>query len=72
MPSIKLSTKNQIVLPKEAREAMGVKGGDELVVVIKGGITLLLPKPKSYTTALAGKGRGLYPSNYLAKERRAW
>jgi AbrB family looped-hinge helix DNA binding protein len=72
MPSIKLSTKNQIVLPKEAREAMGVKGGDELVVVVKGGITLLWPKPKSYTKALAGKGRGLYPSEYLAQERRAW
>ncbi|MDD5558926.1 AbrB/MazE/SpoVT family DNA-binding domain-containing protein [Candidatus Methylomirabilis sp.] len=72
MPSIKLSTKNQIVLPKEAREAMGVKGGDELVVVVKGGITLLWPKPKSYAKALAGKGRGLYASEYLAKERRAW
>lgn len=72
MPSIKLSTKNQIVLPKEARKAMGVKGGDELLVVIKGGITLLLPTPKSYTKALARKGRGLYPSDYLAKERRAW
>lgn len=72
MPSIKLSTKNQIVLPKEAREAMGVKGGDELLVVVKGGITLLWPKPKSYTKALAGKGRGLYSSDYLAKERRAW
>ncbi|PTL35347.1 hypothetical protein CLG94_10250 [Candidatus Methylomirabilis limnetica] len=72
MPFIKLSTKNQIVLPKEAREAMGVKGGDELVVVVKGGITILLPTPKSYTKALAGKGRGLYSSDYLSKERRAW
>jgi len=72
MISIKLSSKNQIVLPKEAREAMRVKGGDEIVVVVKGGITLLLPKPKSYTKALTGKGRGLYPSDYLTKERHAW
>ena len=26
----KLSCKNQIVIPKEARQAMGVKSGDEL------------------------------------------
>ena len=31
----KLSSKNQIVIPKEARQAMGVKGGDELLVVVK-------------------------------------
>jgi len=30
----KLSSKNQIVIPKEARRAMGVKGGDELLVVV--------------------------------------
>lgn len=32
----RLSSKNQIVIPKEAREAMHVKGGDELLVVVKG------------------------------------
>ncbi|MGZ9133434.1 MAG: AbrB/MazE/SpoVT family DNA-binding domain-containing protein, partial [Nitrospira sp.] len=31
----KLSSKNQIVIPKEVRQAMGVKGGDELLVVVK-------------------------------------
>ena len=36
MPAVKLSSKNQMVLPKEAREAMHVKGGDELLVVVKG------------------------------------
>lgn len=72
MTSIKLSSKNQIVLPKVARQAMRVKGGDEIIVVVKGGITLLLPKPKSYIKALAGKGSGLYPPDYLTKERRAW
>ena len=31
----KLSSKNQIGIPKEARQAMSVKGGDELLVVVK-------------------------------------
>ena len=68
----KLSSKNQIVLPKEAREAMKVKGGDELLVVVKGNVTLLMPKPRRYAQALSGKGKGLYPPNYLKKERHSW
>jgi len=72
MPYVKLSSKNQIVLPKEAREAMQVKGGDELLVVVKGQTTLILPKPQNYSSALYGKGKGVYPKNYLKKERRSW
>jgi AbrB family looped-hinge helix DNA binding protein len=44
----KLSSKNQIVIPKEARQAMGVKGGDELLVVVKNDLTLVVRKPKRY------------------------
>lgn len=72
MACLKLSSKNQIVLPKEAREAMRVKGGDELLVVVKGNITVLMPKPESYTEALSGKGRDIYPADYLKKERGSW
>lgn len=68
----KLSSKNQIVLPKEAREAMKVKGGDELLVVVKGSVTLVMPKPKKYLQELAGKGKGIYPAHYLKNERRSW
>jgi len=72
MPTLKLSSKNQIVLPKEARDAMKVKGGDEILVVVKGNVTLLMPKPKNYAEALSGKGKKIYPRNYLKKERLAW
>lgn len=72
MTYLKLSSKNQIVLPKEARDAMKVKGGDELLIVVKGTVTLLLPKPKKYAQALSGKGKGIYPANYLKKERHSW
>ena len=72
MRAIKLSSKNQIVLPKEAREAMHVKGGDELLVVVKGETTLVFPKPKNYVSALRGKGKGIYPKDYQKKERRSW
>lgn len=72
MKAVKLSSKNQLVLPKEAREAMQVKGGDELIVVVKGHTTLILPKPARYCRALSGKGKGLYSDGYLEKERRSW
>lgn len=68
----KLSSKNQIVIPKEAREAMKVKGGDELLVVVKGDITIIMSKPKNYTKALYGIAKGVYPPGYLKRERRSW
>jgi AbrB family looped-hinge helix DNA binding protein len=54
----KLSSKNQIVLPKEARQAMGVKGGDELLVVVKKDLTIVMPKPRSYARILRGLAKG--------------
>jgi AbrB family looped-hinge helix DNA binding protein len=53
----KLSSKNQIAIPKEARQAMGVKGGDELPVVVKDDLTLVMPKQKRYARTLQGSRR---------------
>lgn len=72
MQTVKMSSKNQIVLPKEAREAMRLKGHDELLVVVKGNIAVIMPKPETYRSALAGAGTGVYPKKYLQKERKSW
>ena len=68
----KLSSKNQIVIPEEARQAMGVKGGDELLVVVKDDLTIIMPKPKQYVCALQGLAKGAYSSGYLKRERQSW
>jgi AbrB family looped-hinge helix DNA binding protein len=68
MQTVRLSSKNQIVLPKEVREAMGLKGRDELVIVVKGGITIIMPKPKDYRSALAGAGSKLYTKTHPLKK----
>jgi len=68
----KLSSKNQIVIPRKAREALGVKPGDELLVVALGNRVIVLEKPKSPHEAIAGLARGVYPKRYLEKERRSW
>jgi len=33
--SVKMSSKNQIVVPKEAREALGLRSGDRLVASVR-------------------------------------
>jgi len=70
--TIRLSSKNQFVLPREAREAMHLTGRDELLVVVKGSITMIMPKPKNYLEALLGAGKRVYPKIHLKKERGAW
>lgn len=72
MPEAKISSKNQIVVPKEARERLGVKSGDTLLVILKGNAVYLYPKPKNYRKALRGLGKGLYGPDYLKKERESW
>ncbi len=72
MPVVKLSSKNQIVLPKEAREAMHLKAKDELLVIVKDDITIIMPKPKSYRHLLSGLGKGVYGKKHLEKERSSW
>lgn len=72
MQTVKLSSKNQIVLPKEAREAMRLKGRDDLLVIVKGDVTVIMPKPKKYSVALSGSAKDVYRKDYLKKERKSW
>lgn len=72
MAEATLSSKNQIVIPREAREALDLKPGDKLLVTVVDGKVLVLEKPKSHRAALAGIARGLYPKDYLKKERDSW
>jgi AbrB family looped-hinge helix DNA binding protein len=67
-----LSSKNQIVIPREAREALGVRPGDKVVVVVRGKRVIVLQKPKSHRAAIRGVARGLYSRSYLQKERQSW
>ena len=72
MPEATLSAKNQIVIPREAREALGLKPGDKLLVVVRGDRVIVLQKPKAHHSAIRGLTSRAYPEQYLAKERRSW
>lgn len=43
MARTKVSPKFQVVIPKEARESAGLKVGQELQVITKGGVITLVP-----------------------------
>ena len=67
-----LSSKNQIVIPREARRCLGVKPGDKLLIVPRGNTVIVLVKPENYGEALLGLGKGLYSEDYLETERNSW
>lgn len=72
MTEATLSARNQIVIPREAREALGLKPGDKILVVVRGGKVLALQKPKSHRVAIRGLARGIYAEGHIQKERRSW
>jgi AbrB family looped-hinge helix DNA binding protein len=72
MTEATLSAKNQIVIPREAREALKLKPGEKLLVVVRGDRVIVLQRPKSYHDAIRGLGRGVFSRDYLQKERRSW
>ena len=71
MAEATLSSKNQIVVPREAREALGVKSGDRILVVVRNSTVILLPKPRDHASSIRGIAKP-YPRGYLEKERESW
>jgi len=72
MKEATLSAKNQIVIPKEAREALQVKPGDKLLVVGRRQRVIILQKPRKFHEAIRGLARRPFPENHVLKERDSW
>jgi AbrB family looped-hinge helix DNA binding protein len=72
MAEATLSSKNQIVVPREAREALGVSSGDRILIVVRNSTVILLPKPANHAAAIRGIAQGTYPRGYIQKERESW
>lgn len=74
---VKLSARNQMVLPKAAREALGVAPGSRVVVVVEEQSVRLLPEPENWTEYIYGLGADVWESlgggeHFLEEERAAW
>jgi AbrB family looped-hinge helix DNA binding protein len=72
MAQATISSKNQIVIPREAREALGLSAGDKVLVVVRGKRVLVLQKPRSHAAAIRGLNGEPYPPQHLQKERQSW
>ncbi len=73
---VRVSRKHQVVVPREAREALGVGAGDELVVEVEKGKVLVKARPRSYAKHMLGLHKsvwkGVKVEDYLRREREAW
>lgn len=72
--TIKLSSKYQIVIPQEAREALSLSAGDELLVLSKPDRVVIIPKPTKFAKRMAGLHREIWhgAEAYLQDERKDW
>jgi AbrB family looped-hinge helix DNA binding protein len=74
---VRVSTKGQVVIPLGVRRKLGIKPGDQLVIV-SGDSEAIIMKAKRYAESLRGMGKGLYGKTreeidaYVRGEREAW
>jgi len=74
MLSVKVSSKNQIVVPARVRHELGIKAGDRLSVEIRGR-ELVMRQDGSAVDRLYGAGKGMYgpdPVAYVRALRDEW
>lgn len=74
---VTLSSKNQIVIPKEARESINLKPGDRLLFTVStAGHLMLWKRPKNYTEHMSGLGKEFWGKvnidKYIKKMRKEW
>lgn len=74
---VRVSTKGQVVIPLAIRRRLGIKPGDQLVIV-GGEHEAVLMKARRYAESLRGIARGVYGRTreevdaYVRGERRTW
>ena len=66
--SVKMSSKNQIVVPKPARDALGLRAGDRLAVTVEGESVRMEKLPPDLEDRLRGALKDLAGSEDLWPE----
>lgn len=74
--AVTLSSKHQIVIPKEARDVLHLKPGRKLLVHVEADTIIMVPEPDDYVKALEGLHKdvweGVDTDEYLRRERESW
>lgn len=73
---VKVSSKNHISVPAEARKELGIKPGDHLLVIVRDGLMFMMREPDDWVECTRGLGREVWESidveEYINQERDAW
>jgi len=73
--SVKVSSKNQISLPSEARKRLGIEPGERLTVEIRDEELILRRRPARASERMRGIGRqiwdGIDPAERIRRDRDA-
>jgi len=77
MPTtVTMSSKNQVVIPREAREMMHLSPGGQLLVLCDANRIVMIPKPADFVAKTAGLHKeiweGVDTENYIREERESW
>ena len=74
--SVTMSSKNQIVVPSEAREKLHLNADAQLLVLCKDDRIDLIPKPDDFVERLQGLHGELWQgtdvTEYVRSERESW
>lgn len=75
--SSRLTSKCQVTVPKEIREALRLSPGNLVHFAIEGGKAVLRPAPDSYARSLKGLGKETWRAlggadRFLRRERDSW
>lgn len=74
--AITLGRKAQVVIPKKARELIGLSEGKPATLIYEKGQGVILGDPRTYGKLLRGLGKDIWTNvggdKYLKKERDAW
>ena len=55
-----MSRNNEIVVPREAREKLHLKAGEQFLVLCEEDLIVLIPKPRSFVEKMAGLHREVW------------
>jgi AbrB family looped-hinge helix DNA binding protein len=73
MDTVTVSSKYQVVIPKKARESLGIKSGDKIIFDYRDGVVALLARPSDFVEFMRGLGsevwKGVDVTDYLTGER---
>lgn len=69
-----VSSRFQVVIPREVREVLELRPNDTLLFLIDGNNVYIRPRPQNFTRTLRGLHREVWddPDQWLERERATW